>query len=50
MKAKVIKTFSDKEKKCVHKVGDTIEVTKERYKEIQRFVEEIKEIKKTKKK
>ena len=46
MKVKVIKRFADKETKAIQEVGKVIEVTKDRYKEIQKYVEEIKEDKK----
>lgn len=34
MKVKVLRTFSDKQKGCINKVGDIIELTKKRYEEI----------------
>lgn len=49
MKAKVLKTFRDKYTRAVHKKGSTIEVSKERFEEMNStslFVEEIKEDKK----
>lgn len=48
MRVKVIRRFADKLTKEIHEVGAVIEVTRERYKDIQRFVEEVK--KKSKKK
>lgn len=50
MKAKVKKQFVDRYTKELYKVGQEIEVTKERFKDIQRFVEEVKEVKKETKK
>lgn len=51
MRVKVIKQFRDKYTKTVHKLGETLTVTKERFEEISSaapgpFVEEIKELKK----
>ena len=34
MKSKVVKTFMDKYKKTIHKTGEIIEVSKERFEEI----------------
>lgn len=42
MKVKVVSVFKDKYTKQVYKLGDVIEVTKERYSEIEQYVEEIK--------
>ena len=45
MKAIVIKSFSDKYKKVIHKVGDVINVSKERFEEINNkaiYVEKVK--------
>lgn len=50
MKAKVLKTFKDKYSGKIRKAGDTIIISKERYKEILTvapLVEEIKENKDT---
>lgn len=46
MRVKVLKLFSDKETKTLHKKGEVIEITKKRYHEINGtsfgiFVEEI---------
>lgn len=46
MKVKVIERFRDKNTKKIHKVGDVLTISKERYDEILTvgtFVEEIKE-------
>ena len=45
MKVKVVSVFIDKYTKTKYKLGDEIEVTKERYKEIKEFVEVIKKSK-----
>lgn len=55
MKVKVIKKFRDKYTNLLHEIGQDIEITKERFEEINStahgvFVEEIKEEKKTTKK
>ena len=42
MKVKVVSVFIDKYTKVKYELGDEIEVTKERYKEIKEFVEVIK--------
>ncbi|HWQ30457.1 MAG TPA: hypothetical protein VN549_05650 [Negativicutes bacterium] len=47
MKAEVIKSYTDKETKVLHKVGEVITVTKERFEEINStalgpFVKEVK--------
>jgi hypothetical protein len=42
MKVKVISVFRDKYTNKFHRVGDEIEVSKERYKEIKDYVEVIK--------
>jgi K+/H+ antiporter YhaU regulatory subunit KhtT len=54
MKVRVIKSFKDKETKALHKTGEEITVSKERFEEINSaapgpFVEEIKEKKPAKK-
>lgn len=46
MKVKVVSVFKDKHTKKIYKLNDEIEVSKERYKEIKEFVEEIKSKKK----
>lgn len=46
MKALVIKTFYDKVKKVLRNEGDTIEVSKERYAEINAAAQFIKKVKK----
>ena len=51
MKAKVLKDFRDKQSKEIRKQGDIIEISKERFEEINStslFVEEVKEEKKKK--
>lgn len=55
MKAKVIQKFKDKNTKEIYKVGQEIEVTKERFKEMNstpngQFVEEVKQPKEEPKK
>ena len=55
MKVKVIKKIRDKYTNLLHEIGQDIEITKERFEEINStahgvFVEEIKEEKKTTKK
>lgn len=53
MKAKVLQEFRDKYSGKLHKVGDVIEVSAERFEEIQtvgNLVEEVKEKAKTAKK
>lgn len=53
MKAKVLQEFKDKYSGKLHKVGDVIEVSAERFEEIQtvgNLVEEVKEKAKTAKK
>ena len=42
MKVKVVSIFTDKYTKKTYKLGDEIEVTKDRYKEIEQYVEIIK--------
>jgi phosphopantetheine adenylyltransferase len=46
MKVKVVSIFTDKYTKKTYKLGDKIEVSKERYNEIEQYVEKIKENKK----
>lgn len=46
MKVQVVSIFVDKYTKKTYKLGDKIEVSKERYKEIEQYVEIIKEKKK----
>lgn len=46
MKVKVVSIFTDKNTKKTYRLGDEIEVTKDRYKEIKSYVEIIKEKKK----
>lgn len=46
MKVKVVSIFTDKYTKKTYKLGDKIEVSKERYNEIAQYVEKIKENKK----
>ena len=46
MKVKVISIFTDKYTRKTYKLGDKIEVSQERYKEIEPYVEIIKEKKK----
>lgn len=53
MKVKVIKQYIDKYTKTLHKTGETLEITKERFEEINStshgvFVKEIKEAPKKK--
>lgn len=53
MKAKVLKKFRDKHTFEIHAVGEILNITKERYEEILtsgKFVEEVKEPKKARKK
>jgi hypothetical protein len=55
MKVIVLKTFKDKSTNLLHEKGKTIEITNERYEEINStalgiFIEEIKAVKKTAKK
>lgn len=50
MKVEVIKRFADKETKKIHEVGEEIEVSEKRYKELTRFVKKAKVKKQTKKK
>ena len=48
MKVKVIKKFVDKHTKKVHKVGEVLTISKERFEEILtvgKLVEEVKEVK-----
>lgn len=42
MKVKVVSVFRDKYTKETYKVDDVIEVSKERYNEIEQYVEKIK--------
>jgi|GEM_PF-5593621 len=46
MKVEVIQRFQDKNTKAVHEVGAVLDITKERKTELQRFVVEVKEVKK----
>ena len=46
MKVKVLSIFTDKYTKKTYSLGDKIEVTKDRYKEIKQYVEIIKTNKK----
>ena len=46
MKVKVVSIFRDKNTKKTYKLGDRIDVSKERYNEIGQYVEIIKEKKK----
>lgn len=52
MKVKVVKKFRDKYTNLLHKIDETLEITKERFEEINStslgiFIEEIKDKKKT---
>lgn len=42
MKVKVVSVFRDKHTKKTYSIGDVIEVSNARYKEIKQFVEKIK--------
>ena len=42
MKVKVKSVFKDKNTQIIHKIGDNLEVSKERYNEIKPYVEIIK--------
>ena len=46
MKVRVVSIFTDKYTKKTYKLGDVIDVSKERYREIKQYVEIIKEKKK----
>ena len=46
MKVRVVSVFTDKYTKKTYKLDDVIDVSKERYREIKRYVEIIKEKKK----
>lgn len=53
MKVKVVRKFRDKHTNLLHEIDETLEITKERFKEINStahgtLVEEIKEVKKKK--
>ena len=49
MKVEVVQRFQDKNNKEINEVGDVLEITKERYLELQRFVEVVEEVAVTKK-
>lgn len=49
MKAKVLKRFKDKYSGEIHKEGETITISKERYKEILKVAPLVEEVKDTKK-
>ena len=50
MKVKTNNRFYDIKEDRLREIGDVFEVTQSRYKDVQRFVEEVKETKKTSKK